>query len=298
MRIIIFGAGALGSLFAGLLSVRNEVYMVGREKHVNTVNSEGLTAEGHTKGVFRPMAGTSLTDSPFYPNWIILTVKAYHTGEAGKEILDTFPNVPVLSFQNGLENETVLKNMGLDAIGGVTSHGVTYLGPGKIRHAGEGKTAIGELDGRLSMRVRALSYVLSEAGISTDVTDNIVGEIWLKGAVNAVINPITAILGIRNGLMIELNALKELGNAIAGECGRISEANEILLPRNPEEEWRKVAEKTKDNLSSALQAINNGKRTEVREINGTFVRKAMEKNMDAPYNRFLLKMVEGKESLI
>ena len=292
---MIFGAGALGSLFAALLSRQNEVYMVGRKEHVTAVSGKGLEIEGLTEGNFKLPAGESLKEGPFYPNWIFLTVKAYQTEEAGKEILDTFPEVPVISFQNGIENEILLKNMGLDALGGTTSNGVTYLGPGRIHHAGTGRTVIGEMDGRVSMRVRALSYVLSEAGILTDVSDNITGEIWLKGAVNSVINPLTAVLGVRNGALLKIEPLEELGDALASECLDIAEAHGIRMPSDPKDDWRRVAKMTEENLSSALQDIKRGKMTEIREINGAFVRKAEERGMKAPYNRAMMELVEAKE---
>ena len=295
MRIIVFGAGALGSLLAGLLSRQNEVHMVGRKEHADAVSLSGLHIEGLTEGDFQPSAGEKLADSPFYPNWIILTVKAYQTADAGKEILDVFPDVPVLSFQNGPDNEEILRNMGLDAVGGVISHGVTFLGPGKIRHAGEGRSIIGEMDGRDSMRVRAMAYVLSEAGIPTETTDNIRGDIWLKASVNAVINPVSALLGVKNGVLLENEGLRELGDSIASECADIALSSGINLPRDPSDEWKKVAENTSDNISSALQDIRNGKMTEIREINGAFVKRAVELGVPAPYNRAMLALIAAKE---
>ncbi len=297
MRIIVFGAGALGSLFGALLSRQNEVYLVGRKEHVEVINYRGLEVEGKSDGTFEVSAGERLKDAPFYPNWIILTVKAYQTEEAADEILNTFPNVPVVSFQNGIKNEEILREMGINAVGGVTSHGVTYLGPGRIRHAGTGRTVIGELDGRISMRVRALAYVLSEAGIITEVSDNIKGEIWLKGSVNAVINPITAILGVENGYLLEIESLRKLGDEVAEECEEIARARSIDLPGRPIEEWKTVAEMTKHNLSSALQDIKNGKRTEIREINGAFLKIAEKNGINAKYNRVLTEMVIAKEKL-
>ena len=298
MRIVVLGAGALGSLLAGLLSRQNEVYMVGRKEHVHEVNESGLRIEGLNEGAYAPVAGERLDESPFYPNWILLTVKAYQTEDAAKDILETFPKVPVLSFQNGIENEEALIGMGLDAVGGVTSHGITFLGPGNIRHAGEGRTVIGEMDDRISMRVRAMAYVLSEAGILTEVSDNIKGEIWLKGAVNSVINPLTALLGVKNGFLLENEDLKDLGDRIAGECETVARLESISLPRSPIDAWKEVAEMTAENVSSALQDIRNGKRTEIKEINGVFVRKAEEHGVDAPYNRAILNLVSARESLL
>jgi 2-dehydropantoate 2-reductase len=56
---------------------------------------------------------------------------------------------------------------------GVTNHGATFLGPGRIRHAGWGKTYIGELDGKVTARVTQLAQVFTQAGIETEVSSNI-----------------------------------------------------------------------------------------------------------------------------
>ena len=91
MRIIVFGGGALGSLISALLSKENEVYMVGRGEHVREVSEKGLIVEGIDEGKYSVLAGSSLEDSPFYPNWIILTVKAYDTEKASEYIKRIFP---------------------------------------------------------------------------------------------------------------------------------------------------------------------------------------------------------------
>ncbi len=42
MNIVIFGAGAIGSLFGGILAKNNNVYLIGRKNHVKQIRKKGL----------------------------------------------------------------------------------------------------------------------------------------------------------------------------------------------------------------------------------------------------------------
>ena len=101
MKFIIYGAGALGSLFAALLSRKHDVLIVGREKHIEAIEKNGLIVEGITSGVFHP---ETRWDGSKY-DLIILTTKAYDTSHVAKEARKKFGEIPFLSLQNGLKNE-------------------------------------------------------------------------------------------------------------------------------------------------------------------------------------------------
>ncbi|HHO57114.1 MAG TPA: 2-dehydropantoate 2-reductase, partial [Thermoplasmatales archaeon] len=104
MRFIIFGAGAMGSLFGGLLSARHDVLLVGREEHMKAIEENGLRIEGITNGIFYPK---TKWDGERY-DFVILTTKSYDTKKAVEEILKKFGKMPVLSLQNGLRNEEII----------------------------------------------------------------------------------------------------------------------------------------------------------------------------------------------
>ena len=294
MRFIIFGAGAMGSLFGGLLSARHDVLLVGREEHMKAIEENGLRIEGITNGIFYPK---TKWDGERY-DFVILTTKSYDTKKAVEEILKKFGKMPVLSLQNGLRNEEIIAEiMGKEnVIGGVTSQGATFLKAGKIHHAGKGETIIGEMDGNISERVRKIAEAFNECGIETKVSKRIKEDIWRKAAVNASINTISSLLRCKNGFLVENeNAMKML-RMVCGECISIAKKEGFDI-EDAMEKTVEVAKRTGKNISSMLQDLMRGGRTEVEEINGEFVRTAKKHGMEAKINEFLTLAIKGMESV-
>ena len=96
---------------------------------------------------------------------VIFFVKTYHTEKAVSDALVLEKeNTVFLTLQNGLGNEEVLCRQvnPKKVLLGVTNQGATLLGPGKIRHAGWGKTFIGELDHQETDRVSKIAQDISE----------------------------------------------------------------------------------------------------------------------------------------
>ena len=102
MNIVVFGAGAIGSLFGGFLSKNNNVFLIGRKPHVDTIKNNNLLLQGKAKLKVRISAAVSIDNVPFTPDLLVLTVKSYDTENAIKEarkIIDD--NTVLLSLQNG-----------------------------------------------------------------------------------------------------------------------------------------------------------------------------------------------------
>jgi len=75
MDILVFGAGAIGSLFGGLLSKDNDVVLVGRKSHIDKINKKGLQIEGMTNLKADLLAVENIKNISFSPDIIILSVK-------------------------------------------------------------------------------------------------------------------------------------------------------------------------------------------------------------------------------
>ena len=305
MRILIFGAGALGSYFGALLSKDQDVVLLGRKEHMQAIRDDGLRITGKTEGKFQPETHWELNrlqsneDGEF--DLVILTVKSFDTENALKELLEIVPNVrALLSLQNGVNNCDILSReiRDLPLLAGVTNLGVTFLGPGKIHHAGEGPTRLGSWNGVNNNLSKEISAIFTNAGISTEATLGIKGEIWAKGVINAGINPLTGILGVNNGTLVSLPELKELMIQISSECLQILHAANIELPdRDLIGEGIAVAQRTRENKSSMLQDIEMGHPTEIDSINGAFVRLAEEVGQRAPLNQTLTRLIKAMETL-
>jgi 2-dehydropantoate 2-reductase len=306
MRILVVGAGALGSLVGGLLSKDNDVTMIGRPDQVSVINTRGIRIEGYTQGEYHPKALTEPpTDGSF--DLIVLCVKSYNTRLTLEPLSHLVGDgTYILSLQNGLDNEEVISNYirenSLSAVlfGGITCHGVTYKEPGLVKHAGIGDTMIGIYDPQGGKDAKeALSGVADafrKAGIEIDVVSSIEREIWAKAIINSAINPITAIRGERNGCIVSDPTMKELAARVVKEGVSIARTHSIpLSEQEVMDRTFSTAKRTSMNQSSMLQDINRKRRTEIESINGALVRKAEESGMDAPYNRTLYDLVRSLE---
>ncbi|MEF8833119.1 MAG: 2-dehydropantoate 2-reductase [Candidatus Thermoplasmatota archaeon] len=294
MKIGIIGPGAIGTFLAGFLGNHNEVDLLGRRSiDIGTIEISGKTrletAVNYTDSV------ESLSDKEL----ILVCTKSFDTLEAMNSLSDHLSSdAMVLTLQNGLKNEEIISEFvgRKRTIGGITSNGVTYLQPGKVKHAGKGETVIGSYPHGRDERVEKVCRVFNEAGLQTTISENILVEIWEKAIINSGINPITAILEVKNGVLIEEKYLTQLMEDTVLESAAVAENYVDLDRKKVLDEAKEVAERTSDNLSSMLQDIKNENRTEVEQINGTIIEKADEKGILTPINRVLYRLVKALEN--
>lgn len=296
MKVLILGAGAIGSYFGGMLSKKYEVTLIGREAHINAIKKNGLKITGKTNIRAYPKAFTDISESD-KSDLIILTVKSYDTKKAIIEAIPYIKNSLVLSLQNGLNNEEIIsKIIGENVIGGITSNGVTFVLPGEIYHAGVGETVIGELNFKITNRIKKIQKMFNSVGINCKVSKNIIGEIWAKTIVNACINPITAIYRIKNGEILKnLKYLKILEEVCMEGIEVAKKANVKLPDCDILEKTKEIARKTANNKSSMLQDIEMGKKTEIDAINGAIVEIGKKFGVPTPVNCRLIEFIKRKE---
>ncbi len=299
MKIVILGAGAMGCLYGGHLAEGgNDVWLLDVwQQHVDAINSLGLSIEGLSGNrLIKSIKATTKPSDVGIADLVIVFVKSTITDLAisdNKEIFDS--STAVLTLQNGLGNvekinQTICEE---NIIAGVTAHGATLLGPGKIRHAGIGETTIGELDGSLSDRLVNIEKVLNLSRLRTIVSQNVWGLIWSKLLVNVGINALTAITQLKNGELIEHLETEQLLEQAVYEAWKIAEAKGILLTyEDPIYHTKQVCKATGGNISSMLQDVTGKRKTEIDMINGAIVREAQELGLYAPVNETLTNLVK------
>jgi len=302
MKIVIVGGGAMGSLFGVLLTYSGEeVWVVDINKeHITTVRSVGLTFE--EEGNLRVLSMNATTDitSPGKADLVLFFVKTYHTERAVSDALVLEKEDTIfLTLQNGLGNEEVIcrKVDPKKVMLGVTGHGATLVGPGHIRHAGKGKTFVGELDHRITDRARRIAEIFSEADIETEAAPNIHDLVWDKLLINAGINALTALTELKNGQLLDHPETLRLMEALVSEAAEVARKKGIRIDGDPVEKVKAVAQATRDNRSSMGQDFDYRRRTEIDVINGAIVREAERLGIPAPFNRTvtdLIKVIERK----
>jgi len=297
MNIIVFGAGAIGSYFGGLLSKQNNVVLIGRSPHVSEINKNGLQIKGETKLKRKIKAIESINQISHPPDLLLLTVKAFDTEHAITEAIRIIgPNTIVLSFQNGLNNiEKIQKKINKkQIIAGITTHGVQLVKPGIIYHKGIGSTVIGEPFNEQTKRIQRIMACFNDAGIQVEISFNIIEDIWKKAIVNASINPLTAIFQCQNGYLAKNPILTALVKKICEESTSIAQQKELIFTKEEMiQRTMKVINQTKRNYSSMLQSVQQGKQTEIDEINGTLVKIGKNYKCDVTLNKLLTNIIKS-----
>ncbi|MFH1625216.1 MAG: 2-dehydropantoate 2-reductase, partial [Pseudomonadota bacterium] len=295
------GAGAMGSLFAYFLSkVEKGVWLLdNHQERVDKLSKDGLRVEGISGEHVIHVNQTTDQRDIGSADLLIICVKAYDTEKATKDALPLLgEDTSLLTLQNGSGNiEAISRIAGKNkVIGGTTSQGATVLGLGHIRHAGRGETTIGELDGRVSERLNRISHTFNSAGIETKITDNVDGLIWSKLLINVGINALTAVLRLKNGELVEYKWARELMRAAVEEAVLVVKASGISLTyQDPIVKVEDVCRATATNVSSMLQDVLRGKKTEIDHINGAIVDEGEKLGISVPINRTLTDLLKTIE---
>ncbi|MDY7081891.1 MAG: ketopantoate reductase family protein [Halobacteria archaeon] len=288
MKVQVMGAGSLGSLVGGILSHGGlDVHLVGREEHIDEVNDQGLRVRGELEFTSKPGASTR----PVEADITLLTVKSFDTRDAALQ-LKGMQNV-VVSLQNGMGNEEVLSDvLDCEILAGTTTYGANLVGAGVVECTGEGEVDIGAPEGGESDTADKIVHEFDGAGVVTKARDDMPRRLWEKLAVNAGINPVTALTRFKNGdaasesEWVVRQAAKEVESVANARGVKVEEADEKAV---------EVAKRTAANESSMLQDVKKGRKTEIDAINGYVVEKGREKNVDTKINRTLLELVKGLE---
>lgn len=301
MKIAIIGAGAMGSLFGALLSKGGaDVRLLDiRQAHVDAIAASGLSIE--RDGAVSTVQVAAATDAAAIgtADVVIVFVKSTDTGAAARtaNILAGDKGY-VLTLQNGMGNADVIAEAVAPerVIAGTTSHGATLLGPGRIRHAGIGPTVIGMWHGQDMAPARNLAEYFTHAGIETRAVEDVRSIVWGKLLINVGINAITALTGIKNGQLLDLETTRELSAAAVEEAMAVARAQDIAIREDAVDHVFQVATATAANRSSMGQDVDSRRPTEIDAINGVIVKEARRLGMEAPVNMTLTALIHTMQA--
>ena len=302
MKIAVIGSGAMGSLYGGILAENgNEVYFIDVFKeHIDMINKKGLCIV--EKGKERYIKNVKATMDPSEVGIVdlaIVFVKSTITDiavEQNRAVIgeDTI----VLTLQNGIGNIEKINNF-VDInqiVAGTSANGASMIEPGKINHAGNGGTVIGEISGQITDRIKRLKELLDLEKLGPcQISDNVMGLIWDKLLVNAGINPLTAVTGFKNGELLEHEESLEILENLVNEGIQVAEALGIKLSHTTPEHCKNVCRATAENISSMLADVMNKRKTEIMNINGAIVREGKRLGIPTPFNEVMTNLVLLKE---
>lgn len=313
-RVLIAGAGALGSVFGCFLREAGvAVTLLGRAAHLDAIERDGLVVDGiwgeHRATGFGLAREAAELEGAF--DAIFVPVKSYDTETvAGAAAPFLAPDGVMCSLQNGLGNvETIERAVGAErAIGARVIFGATIPAPGRARvtvfadPTSFGSLAPGSHPSR-DEAARRWASVIDRSGIPAVHTDRLAAMLWAKVFYNAALNPLGALLGVHYGALPEKPDSRTVMDAAIGEAFAVARAEGVDLPWNDASAYRdefygRLVPSTYHHRSSMLQDIERGRRTEVDAINGEVWRRGKAHGIKTPTNETLTRLIHLVESKI
>jgi 2-dehydropantoate 2-reductase len=267
MRVAVLGLGAIGTLITRTLEGRVPVLCIDRTK-------APLDGAGERVDI------------------AIVTTKSQGTAwaaEIARRVLAK--NGTVLTIQNGLgHRERLAATLGDDRV----AVGIIYVGAalenGELHTTGPGRVEL-----ERARHIDDLATALAAGGMTASVVDDPWPAVWRKLVGNAALNPVSALVGITNGELLEHLAARIVDRA-AKEAARVASAEGVPIGDHEAIRlWRTMAELTASNRSSMLQDVRRGRATEIDWINGEVVRRGRRHGVATPVNEALLQLVEVVE---
>ena len=294
-KILIVGSGALATLFAARLSAAGvQVSMLGSwQEGLSALAQHGaVLVNAHGDQQAYPVQILAPSSKPEKFLITLVLVKSWQTGKVASQLQALLHQQGLaLTLQNGLGNrESLVEFLGTNrVVQGVTTLGGTLLGPGRVRQVGEGQLSL-----EAHPKLEPLAEMLIRAGFQVNIVSEADSLIWGKLVINSAINPLSALLRLTNGELLEHPMRRLLLADLARETAAVAAAIGIKLPfPDPVLAAEDVARRTSSNRSSMLQDVLRGAPTEIDAISGAIVALGMSLGVPIPYNSCMARLVQA-----
>ncbi|KPQ26895.1 MAG: 2-dehydropantoate 2-reductase [Marinobacter excellens HL-55] len=299
LKILMIGAGGIGGYYAARLAeARHDVVLTARGEHLAALKANGLTVDYQgqilkyrltTYGHAELIRACKCDDFDL----IAIALKSTATEPVMAELSDWLQvgTVPVLSLQNGVDNEPAIANVvgEMRVLGGLAVRiGGHIVGPGEVFAEGVAQIVLGawptqQTDDPRADLLKMLEIAFNEAGIPTTVSDNIRYQLWRKLVINNGVNPLSALTGLDTR---SLTHHPEFGKVVYGmmaETVTASKADGVNLTKNDLDDMFELISNFNAIKTSMLVDKEKGRPLELDSIAGAVLRRCERLGVEAPY---------------
>jgi 2-dehydropantoate 2-reductase len=303
VKIAVVGAGAMGSVYAGLLaSAGHEVWAVDRwQEHVDAIRERGLRVEGASGDrVVRVRATTDATEVG-EAELVLIATKAMDVKAASESArVLVGPGTLVLSIQNGLGGPDIAASILGEkrvAIGVAGGFGASIVEPGRVHHHGLELVRLGERHGPATPRVEAIAQVWRAAGFNVQTDDDVERVIWEKLICNVSFSGACAVLGCTIGEVIADRHAWTVASRCGQEAFEVARALDVSLGFDDVGSYvRNFGLKIPGARPSMLLDLMAGRRSEIDFINGAIPRAGRKTGVATPFNEAVTALVKAREA--
>ena len=308
MDIVIVGGGAIGRLFAvSFVKGNNNVVVVDSNPEVveemqrRGIGIMGNTAKSFDEVDFVPVKAVSDPRSIKDCDLVLLTVKSFATKIAAESVSHLVtPDSPIVFMQTGLGNQAILRELfpAKAILAGLTFMSGTAMGNSGVRQGQWGMTFLGELGavdeltGAVTPRLKKICQVFNDSKIDTKWSHKIIGRLWAKVITYATLNTLTSVFKVPNGRLLENNESIMLVKQLLAEGEEVAKARGVEpIVDDLYDLFVDVVNESSNNLSSMLQDILNGRKTEIEAQSGAIAGYAEKYGIEVPRHQTMASII-------
>jgi 2-dehydropantoate 2-reductase len=293
VKVVVYGAGAVGSFFGGMLArYGQDVQFVARGEQLEALRTRGIEIESTLIGQVRvpPVAAAATAAHLDRADLVLVCVKAHQTSgildDLAAAVRDTTVIVPL---QNGVESDEVLAaRFGRGRVAtAVVYVGATLEAPGVLRHVAPGAIILGARLGFDAAKLPAVRDLLARSGQHITISRDILHERWYKLVWNAAFNTVSAMTGLQPAAMLAIPELRELVVGLMREVVAVANAQGIMLRESDISEQIAATDGAAEITTSMLTDRERGRSMEIDALVGVVVRKGRELGIATPLSATL-----------
>jgi 2-dehydropantoate 2-reductase len=290
----------VGGFFGGRLARAGyDVSFVARGAHLKAMREHGLTIENPAQGDIH-VPRVRVTDDPStlgVADVVILSVKLWDTEAAARSIRPNVgPHTGVLSLQNGVVKDDILRGMfdPAQVMGGVCYVATHIARPGVIEQVGAmQRIVVGEYDGRVSERARALHEALAKSGVAAELSSDVRRAIWEKYVFLVGLSATTTTMRTTIGPIRENPRTRAFLHDIMREVVAVGRALGVALPEDYADQRLAFADTVPATMTSSMHHdLERGNRLEVAWLSGGVVELGRKAGVATPCNRAVWDILE------
>ncbi|HEX5246832.1 MAG TPA: 2-dehydropantoate 2-reductase [Gaiellaceae bacterium] len=297
MKVVVAGAGTIGSLFAAhLAQVADVAVLTRRKEHAETLNERGLRVSGRSDFTARLTASTNpeeLGDADL----VILACKGGDLEPLAAFLDGHFPNTTVMTVQNGLGAEDVVAAHGAwPLLSAVTFMSGTRHGDSHVEYVLDTATWIGPYRGTTPADAESVAELIRAGGLKAEAFDDLRSAQWSKLIFNATVNTVAALTGLAHDFHFAEGMLGDLVHDLVDEGKAVAAAAGVALREDPWEMNVHATQRGHAHYPSMLEDVNAHRPTEIELITGSLVRAAERHGVAVPLHTALYRLVRAKEA--
>ena len=311
MKILVAGAGAIGSVIGGFLHKTGyDVTLAGRGEHLSRIRSRGLDITGiwgnYSLRNIATIDPQNLSPADTF-DLIILTVKSYDTPAAMTMYAPLLKdNGACVSFQNGLGNmEAIASVLGEGRTAGArVIFGAEIPDPGTVHvTVYADQVVIGPFRQEINLckdRLKELALLLEKSGIPSYYADDVYPHLWAKMFYNCPLNPLGAIFKLTYGGLVQNRDIVSIMDDVVKEAHAVARAMGIMMQWEHYTDFLELfyaalVPSTADHRASMLQDMEKGRKTEIDALNGVIVKYGRELGIATDVNATLARIIKAME---